>query len=66
MGLNLAHMNKNGLQYYIDLAEKRSSLLYNYIDGSEGYYSNAVDPRYRSRTNIPFRIKSDDKLEAKF
>ena len=66
MGLNLAHMNKNGLQHYIDLADKRSQLLYSYIDGSEGYYTNPVDPRYRSRTNIPFRVKSDEKLEAKF
>ena len=65
-GLNLAHMNKNGLQYYQDLAERRSKLLYDTIDGSEGYFTNPVDPRYRSRTNIPFRIKSDEKLEAKF
>ena len=65
-GLNLAHMNKNGLQYYQDLAEKRSQALYNYIDNSEGYYTNPVDPRYRSRTNIPFRVKCDEKLEAKF
>lgn len=66
MGLNLAHMNKNGLQYYQDLAEKRSKLLYDTIDNSDGYFTNPVDPRYRSRTNIPFRIKSDEKLEAKF
>ncbi len=65
-GLNLALMNKNGLQYYQDLAEKRSSLLYNYIDGSDGYYTNPVDVRYRSRTNIPFRVKCDAKLEEKF
>lgn len=59
-------MNKNGLQHYVDLAEKRSKMLYDYIDGSEGYYTNPVDPKYRSRMNIPFRVKSDDKLEAKF
>lgn len=41
-------------------------MLYDFIDGSNGYYTNPVDPRYRSRMNIPFRVKSDEKLEAKF
>jgi phosphoserine aminotransferase len=41
-------------------------MLYEFIDGSEGYYTNPVDVRYRSRMNIPFRVKKDDKLEAKF
>ena len=47
-------------------AAERSSLLYNYIDGSEGYYVNNVEARYRSRINIPFRICNNDELEAKF
>lgn len=41
-------------------------MLYDYIDGSDGYYTNPVEPKYRSRINIPFRVKKDDKLEAKF
>ena len=41
-------------------------MLYDYIEGSAEYYTNPVDPRYRSRMNIPFRVKKDDKLEAKF
>jgi len=65
-GLNLAHMKKLGLQHYHELANKRASLLYDYVDGSEGYYTNPVEPKYRSRTNIPFRVKKDDKLETKF
>lgn len=47
-------------------AAKRSSLLYDYIDNSEGFYSNNVQPKYRSRMNIPFRVNNDEKLEAKF
>ena len=66
MGLNLAHMNAKGLEYYTELANKRSSMLYDYIDNSEGYYTNPVEVKYRSRTNIPFRVKKDDKLETKF
>lgn len=65
-GLNIAHMKKKGLQYYQDLATQKSKLVYDYIDSSEGYYINPVDPKYRSRMNIPFRVKNDDKLEAKF
>jgi phosphoserine aminotransferase len=41
-------------------------MLYNYIDNSEGFYSNGVLPQYRSRMNIPFRVKSDEELEKKF
>ena len=28
---------------------------YDALDGSEGFYSNHVDPTYRSHTAIPFR-----------
>ena len=45
---------------------ERSTLLYNYIDGSDGYYVNNVEARYRSRINVPFRVCSNDELEAKF
>jgi len=65
-GLNIALMKKNGLQHYEDLANKRSTMLYDFIDNSDGYYTNPVDVKYRSRTNIPFRVKSDEKLEADF
>jgi len=41
-------------------------MLYDYIDGSDGYYTNPVDVTYRSRLNIPFRVKKDDALETKF
>lgn len=41
-------------------------MIYDAIDNSDGYYSNPVEPKYRSRTNIPFRVKKDEKLETKF
>lgn len=66
-GLNIEYMLElGGLPYLQELAAKRSSMLYNYIDNSEGFYSNGVQPQYRSRMNIPFRVKSDEELEKKF
>ena len=47
-------------------AAERSGLLYNYIDSSDGYYVNRVEARYRSKINVPFRVCSNDELEAKF
>jgi phosphoserine aminotransferase len=59
-------MKKLGLKHLSDLAETRSKMLYDFIDNSGDYYSNPVEPKYRSRMNLPFRVKKDDKLEAKF
>jgi phosphoserine aminotransferase len=67
LGLNVEYMlEQGGLPTYQALAEKRSSLLYDYIDSTEGYYVAAVDKKYRSRVNIPFRIREDEALEKKF
>lgn len=41
-------------------------MLYDYFEESEGYYTCPVDPHCRSRTNIPFRVKCDEKLETEF
>jgi phosphoserine aminotransferase len=42
----------------------KADKLYAYIDGS-GWYSNRVDPRYRSRMNVPFFLP-DAALDADF
>lgn len=39
-------------------AIQRSSTLYEIIDKSNGFYENKVDPVYRSRMNIPLRIRT--------
>jgi phosphoserine aminotransferase len=59
-------MKKLGLKHFEDEAHLKSKLLYDLIDSSSDYFSSPVDPRFRSRTNIPFRIKKDEKLENKF
>lgn len=66
-GLNLAYMlEQGGVPTMQARAAERSGLLYNYIDSSEGYYVNNVEAKYRSKINIPFRVCSNDALEAKF
>jgi phosphoserine aminotransferase len=66
-GLNLAYMKRQGGLPHLEAeAARKSKFLYDFIDGSSDYYSNPVDPAYRSRMNIPFRVRKDDKLEAKF
>lgn len=66
-GLNVAYMlEQGGIPAMQAKAAERSSLLYNYIDNSDGYYVNNVVSKYRSRINIPFRVCCNDQLEAKF
>ena len=47
-------------------AKNKTQALYDYIDNSNGYYISKVNPKYRSRLNVPFRIMDDAKLEDKF
>jgi len=45
----------------------KSQKLYGVIDSSQGFYSAVVEPLYRSRMNVPFRIKGgNEKLEKEF
>lgn len=43
----------------------KAELLYRAIDGSGGYYHNAIDPPARSRMNVPFTLH-DSALDAVF
>lgn len=61
MGLYLTYVKENGgIAYFDKLAEVRSKLLYEAIDGSGGFYTCPVDKACRSRMNVPFVIKGDD------
>jgi len=48
--------------------ETRAQMVYDVIDASGGFYYNGVDPRVRSRMNMPFRIAygRDPTLEEAF
>ena len=67
VGLNVAHMLKvGGVPAMQKMAEERSQILYDFLDSSDGYFVNYVDKKYRSRINVPFRVRDDPDLEAKF
>lgn len=49
------------------LAIAKSKNIYGVIDESKGFYTCPVNPRARSRMNVPFRIgDNDEDLEKKF
>ncbi|MBS0193207.1 MAG: 3-phosphoserine/phosphohydroxythreonine transaminase [Proteobacteria bacterium] len=47
---------QGGLVAMERLNRAKADMLYAAIDGSNGYYKNPVDVRYRSRMNVPFTL----------
>jgi phosphoserine aminotransferase len=48
---------RGGIPYFSAFSQEKSRLLYEAIDGSDGFYVNKIDRPARSRMNIPFVIK---------
>ncbi|CAG7785229.1 unnamed protein product [Allacma fusca] len=59
-------LENGGVEEMERRAIEKSDLLYNLIDKSNGFYTSVVDPSCRSRMNVPFRVKKDEKVEEKF
>ncbi|XP_068225415.1 probable phosphoserine aminotransferase [Palaemon carinicauda] len=60
---------EGGLEEMQRRAIEKSSLIYSVIDGSNGFYSNPVESKSRSRMNVVFRVggaKGNENLEKKF
>ncbi|GBE03686.1 MAG TPA: 3-phosphoserine/phosphohydroxythreonine transaminase [Nitrospirae bacterium] len=55
---------KGGLAAMSGINKRKADKLYDAIDGS-GFYSNPVDPEYRSWMNVPFTLANPD-LDGKF
>ncbi|CAH0407310.1 unnamed protein product [Chilo suppressalis] len=70
MGRVLQWIEKQGgLDAMAESAQKKSTLIYNIIEESNGFYYAPVAKNSRSRMNIPFRIGSsegNDALEKEF
>ena len=56
---------QGGVSAMTELAEKKSSMLYDTMAQSNGYYSCPVDEASRSKMNVVFRLPNED-LEKKF
>jgi phosphoserine aminotransferase len=56
---------QGGLSWAQDMAAQRSTLVYQAITKSGGFYRCPVDARFRSVMNVVFRLPSED-LEARF
>ncbi|VVD02303.1 unnamed protein product [Leptidea sinapis] len=70
MGKCLEWIEKmGGLDKMAELATKKSSLVYDFIEQSNGFYNAVVAKNARSKMNIPFRIGSasgNEDLEKEF
>ncbi|UNK17401.1 3-phosphoserine/phosphohydroxythreonine transaminase [Paenibacillus sp. N3/727] len=56
---------RGGLEGIRDLNREKAALLYDMIDGSEGFYRGCVDAGNRSDMNVTFRLESEE-LEKAF
>jgi len=54
-----------GIEEIAKINAKKSSLLYQAIDQSDGYYRGHAQPEHRSLMNVPFRMPTEE-LEAAF
>lgn len=57
--------DRGGLAGMAERAARRSGVLYDVIDGSDGFYTGPARPHARSRTNVVFRLPSPD-LDGRF
>lgn len=58
-------VKQGGLKYFEELSDKKSSMIYDIIDNSNGYYNCKIEKDSRSRMNLTFNLESAE-LEAKF
>jgi phosphoserine aminotransferase len=64
--LVLEHVKRQGgVEKAEELANKRSSTLYEVIDGSDGFYRSKTDPAKRSKMNVVFNLPTEE-LEKQF
>merc|ERR1712187_762213 len=58
---------KGGVAHWEEMSKKKSGLIYDAIDGSDGFYACPIDKDCRSKMNIPFTIMGgNEALEKKF
>ena len=67
-GLYFDYIKKNGgIAHFNEVARRKAQMIYDFIESSNGFYSNPVNPAYRSLMNIPFHIKGGNpELDKQF
>jgi len=66
MGEYLKYTKKvGGVAHWEEQSAKKSSMIYDVIDGSDGFYACPVEKKSRSRMNVPFTILGDDEALTK-
>jgi phosphoserine aminotransferase len=64
--LVLEHVKRQGgIEKAEQLANQRSSAIYDVIDGSDGFYRSKTDPAKRSKMNVVFNLPTEE-LEKQF
>lgn len=51
------------LKNVAETKHRKAKMLYDCIDQSNGFYSNPIEPTYRSHINIPFNLPSQELLQ---
>ena len=59
-------LKMGGLEAVEKMNIEKAAMLYDAIDGSDGYYVSPVDEKYRSLMNVPFTLGGGAELEKKF
>jgi len=66
MGEYLIYTKKvGGVAHWEEQSAKKSGMIYDVIDGSDGFYACPVEKASRSRMNLPFTINGDDEALTK-
>jgi len=66
MGEYLKYTKKvGGAAHWAEQSAKKSGMIYDVIDGSDGFYACPVEKESRSRMNLPFTINGDDEALTK-
>merc|ERR1712216_38543 len=66
MGEYLKYIKQvGGVAHWSDISDKKSGMIYDVINGSDGFYSCPVEKSCRSRMNVPFQIMGGDEALVK-
>jgi phosphoserine aminotransferase len=54
---------QGGIKVLDKISREKAKALYDYIDNSDGFYENQIDPQYRSVINVSYRLPDAEKTE---